>query len=125
MLQGMARGGKNELESEAFFSKIITAEKGVTFDQQGNPLLYRRPKFKDEERNMEYSVQEAIKVDASRKQKHKKTGSGLSDLFEQQDSRKSKDLVTLTGTGTIETRTDQEHGLFGSEMAIHRAEMID
>jgi hypothetical protein len=32
MIQGMSRGGKNELETEAFFSKIITAEKGITFD---------------------------------------------------------------------------------------------
>jgi hypothetical protein len=32
MLQGFSRGGKNELEPEAFFSKIITADKGITFD---------------------------------------------------------------------------------------------
>lgn len=83
MIQGMARAGKNELESESFFSKIITADKGVTFDQQGNPILYRKPKFKDEDQNLEYTVQETMKVDTMARKRHKKQASGASDLFEQ------------------------------------------
>ena len=54
----MSRGGKNILESETFFTKIITAEKGVTFDNQGNPILYKKPKINNEVFKPDYTVQE-------------------------------------------------------------------
>lgn len=47
MISSMQRGGANLLKSESFFSKLITNDRGITYDYTGEPLLYRKPKVKD------------------------------------------------------------------------------
>jgi hypothetical protein len=46
------------IKPKTFFTKIITAEKGVTFDNQGNPILYKKPKINNEVLKPDYTVQE-------------------------------------------------------------------
>lgn len=52
LMQGMQRGPG--VDSEAFFTKVITADKGMTFDNKGNPLLYRKPKLREKEADISY-----------------------------------------------------------------------
>jgi len=64
----MQRGGINMLNTEAFFSKVITGEKGITFDMKGDPLLYRKPKVNDQTKIPDYSLPTAEKRKINRTQ---------------------------------------------------------
>lgn len=54
MMSSMQRGGVNLVNTEQFFSKIISAEKGITFNMKGEPLLYKKPKVKDTSSLVDY-----------------------------------------------------------------------
>lgn len=55
VMQGMQKKGIND-DAQAFFAKITTADQGMTFDLEGNLLIYKRPNVKNIEENMGYSV---------------------------------------------------------------------
>ena len=54
----------------AFFAKITTADKGMTFDLQGNPIIFKRPKGKEMEENMGYNVKSDTFVQTFLNPKH-------------------------------------------------------
>ena len=53
LLQSVQRESKHS-NVESVFNKVITGDKGITFDGRGAPLMYRRPPVKDNAKSVNY-----------------------------------------------------------------------
>lgn len=97
-MQGMQKGGKTD-DIQAFFAKITTADKGMTFDLQGNPIIFKRPKVKEMEENMGYNVKNDTFVQTFLNPKHAANQKSISSINEIQDKASilsSKQQTTMT-----------------------------
>lgn len=93
----MSKGGKND-DIQAFFAKITTADKGMTFDLQGNPIIFKRPKVKEMESNMGYNVKSDALVQTFFNPKHAaniKSISAITDVQDKASLLSSKHQTTI------------------------------
>jgi hypothetical protein len=78
---------------------MTTAEKGMTFDLDGNPIIYKKPKVgKEMMENLDYSVPDTITtftapVRASRKDRNKATMSKI-DIESSMSYKQDRDTKT-------------------------------